>query len=702
MKWIDDIAAAFPRRREDEPADLRTRIVSELRDHLECAYRAELLKTADAADAEQRVLARFGDPRRIARKLWLEAMQEKIMSQRIQMFWSALMCAACLAMGAFVYRIVEHSAETNRALLEQSRALNQALLDQLERQRVERAPGAPNAAPANDSAGSANAASWVQLRLQLVKDHAGGTPAPEYKIRVTNRDEDPHATVIDLIGKSDSDGQFDAGLLAPGQYFIDLETPWGEKTALQKIIQLRAGKAVQTAEFICPGAAPPEYDLRLDVEWPEDLLSRNVGILLCGKFFNHELAGEHWVCTAPEPEFRFDFLVTTRGVVLKEGGFSFLRSPDQWGHFNNNEIPQLLIDRVTPRPMPIIRWKGRRYAFHIKGIVIFEPCEPDSSERLFVEVPEGDVSTVSGEFDPAQANSHVKIPVSAGLVANLGRVMDGRNPRASRPSSVNGGDGGGYRSRGKTAEIVYEEAHYWADYGKHERAVQLYSNALQLIPKLADLDIRGELIYALQEPKKVVQDRTEKIRLDPKDSYSYSRRGHARFRLGELDKALEDFSEAIGREPQNGSAYFGRAQTWERKGEFDKAIADFGEAIRIRVKDNEDYETGRRRFAFRFPAPPYAERARLWIELGETKACEIADWHNRHYFETLAAAHAEAGELDLAAQWEARALEMMKGANEKPSSAELKQAEDRLELYRSGKPYREHLQSRTAKRDAPP
>src|SRR5262249_40207223 len=148
MKWLDDIAAAFPQACEDEPPELRSQIARELRDHLEATYRRELLKTADETEAERRVLARFGDPKRVARKLWLDAMQERIMSQRILMFWSGLMAAACIAMGVFVYRVVEQSAETSRALIKnmqdanrellaESRALNLALIERLDRRSIE-------------------------------------------------------------------------------------------------------------------------------------------------------------------------------------------------------------------------------------------------------------------------------------------------------------------------------------------------------------------------------------------------------------------------------------------------------------------------------------------------------------------------------------------------------------------------------------
>ena len=83
MDFHDALTADLPAPRDDEPDSLRDDILAELADHLACAYRRELLRGADAATARQRVLERFGDPAAVARRLWLDAMRGKIMSQRI-------------------------------------------------------------------------------------------------------------------------------------------------------------------------------------------------------------------------------------------------------------------------------------------------------------------------------------------------------------------------------------------------------------------------------------------------------------------------------------------------------------------------------------------------------------------------------------------------------------------------------------------
>jgi hypothetical protein len=70
------------------------------------------------------------------------------------------------------------------------------------------------------------------------------------------------------------------------------------------------------------------------------------------------------------------------------------------------------------------------------------------------------------------------------------------------------------------------------------------------------------------------------------------------------------------------------------------------------------------------------------VELG-TKACELTGWKVALCIETLAAAHAEAGDF-------AKAIEMQEKANGLHDDAEAREkGEKRLALYRKGKPFRD-------------
>ena len=65
-----------------------------------------------------------------------------------------------------------------------------------------------------------------------------------------------------------------------------------------------------------------------------------------------------------------------------------------------------------------------------------------------------------------------------------------------------------------------------------------------------------------------------------------------------------------------------------------------------------------------------------------TKACELTDWKNEGWIDTLAAAYAESGDFTNAIKWQQKATELA-------SAEEKADYHSRLALYKSGEPYRE-------------
>ena len=82
------------------------------------------------------------------------------------------------------------------------------------------------------------------------------------------------------------------------------------------------------------------------------------------------------------------------------------------------------------------------------------------------------------------------------------------------------------------------------------------------------------------------------------------------------------------------------------------------------------------------PAPTTHIETVEWPFVSATKVCESTDWKQYLWLDTLAAAHAENGEFDEAQKWQLKAIDLAP-AHEK---AEL---HARLELYKTGQPFRE-------------
>jgi tetratricopeptide (TPR) repeat protein len=205
-----------------------------------------------------------------------------------------------------------------------------------------------------------------------------------------------------------------------------------------------------------------------------------------------------------------------------------------------------------------------------------------------------------------------------------------------------------------------------------------------------------------------VSDSAEAVCPDP------LRSGLAWHAAGEYDLAVADYSEAIARDPGHAIAYFCRGDAWRDKGEFGRAVDAYSEAIRLDPRYAAAYnnrglvwhrtrEYGRAltdltQAAHLGPgeAWPHNNLAWLWATCPDpgfrdgtravrsaTLACELSGWRDWCAMETLAAAHAEAGDFPAAVKWQEKAQVLYTDAKYK------EQGLARLALYKAKKPYRE-------------
>jgi hypothetical protein len=310
MTGPEDLTADLPAPRDDEPASLRQDIVDELRDHLECALVRELhtptsrgcisaeQTTQDAA--HERVLARFGNPASIARRLWWDAMKETIMNQRITV--AALVVLAAMSVGLFILTwqsvaagraLAEQTQSATQAMLAESQSVNQRLLAQLQRVSDQSANSDAN-----------KPAEWNHLQIRCVYDAENGPPASGVRVLLSSASANT-AGIPPVDETTGADGTIDFGQLLYGQYTLMLTAPNGLGST--QSISVRPGQD-KLETIICPsGDGLVRFSVRPSL--PEDLrfsddVRQRVYLLWTLRSANAPL-GREWSLRIPETPFAF-------------------------------------------------------------------------------------------------------------------------------------------------------------------------------------------------------------------------------------------------------------------------------------------------------------------------------------------------------------------------------------------------------------
>jgi hypothetical protein len=123
------------------------------------------------------------------------------------------------------------------------------------------------------------------------------------------------------------------------------------------------------------------------------------------------------------------------------------------------------------------------------------------------------------------------------------------------------------------------------------------------------------------------------------------------------------------------------AQICVSHGQFTNAVNICREAIASNSKDDWSYNL----LAWiRATCPDSSVRDGKEAVFAATKACELTNWREWSWIDTLAAGHAESGDFKSALQFEEQALR-----TGNPSESDQAEMQERLALYKQARPYRE-------------
>lgn len=230
--------------------------------------------------------------------------------------------------------------------------------------------------------------------------------------------------------------------------------------------------------------------------------------------------------------------------------------------------------------------------------------------------------------------------------------------------------------------------------GDSARAAEALTLALEGCPDYADDSDRawayanlGWAYNNLGQFDEALAALARAIEMSPDYGWAWGKRGYALSRMGDHTGVIEALTHALERCPEYAElsdypwAQATRGATYLLVGQPEKGIADLTRAVECPAfQTNSALPWALNELAWALATWP--DRAlrdgRRAVELA-TRACELSGWKDASHVDTLAAAHAEAGDFGQAVRLQEQAL-ALGGLDD--------DAARRLDLYRGGQPYR--------------
>ncbi len=222
--------------------------------------------------------------------------------------------------------------------------------------------------------------------------------------------------------------------------------------------------------------------------------------------------------------------------------------------------------------------------------------------------------------------------------------------------------------------------------GLHMMAYQSYEAIKVLDEKNADAYLgMGTVLLQAKLWKRAGDMYAKVIELQPRHSKAYAMRGFTtQLQKGDLNKVVEDYTQAIkfSLREERPQLLIQRGLIYGRLKDYDKELADFRAAHKL-APENPSVHNSIAWLLATCPSDKHRDGKEA-VKLA-LKGCELSNWEDWKVVDTLAAAYAEAGDMENAVKTQQEAIDLGGEEAKKP------RVSNRLELFRSGKPYREDV-----------
>jgi tetratricopeptide (TPR) repeat protein len=220
--------------------------------------------------------------------------------------------------------------------------------------------------------------------------------------------------------------------------------------------------------------------------------------------------------------------------------------------------------------------------------------------------------------------------------------------------------------------------------GRFDEAIENYRKAIRINPNYAEaLNNLGVTLATRGQFDEAIENYRKAIRINPNYAEALDNLGVVLATKGRLDEAIENYRQSIQVNSNRPETFFHLGATLGQLGRTREAVAQYREALRL----NPNLAGALNNLAWVLAASPDAElrNGAEAVRLAE-RACELTQYGEPLYLETVAAAYAEAGRFPEAVTTAEKAEQLATTAGLTAVAAKNRQL---LELYRAGKPYHE-------------
>ena len=247
------------------------------------------------------------------------------------------------------------------------------------------------------------------------------------------------------------------------------------------------------------------------------------------------------------------------------------------------------------------------------------------------------------------------------------------------------------RLNGDFREARYNLGVAYAHMGKLDEAIKHWNKALALEKQEGpdntdDPAIHVALADALIYQGKVDQAIShweESLKLEPENAKVHADLAHALTLKGKIDEAIAHLTESLRLEPAQPILLNALAELLYTQGKVDEAIRHWQQALSLRP-DMPRVLNNLAWIMATHPDEKFRNSAEA-IQLAE-QACNLTNFENPESLDTLSAAYAAAERFDEAIQTAERAEEIFLANGLQKKTQHIR---SRLELYKTGRPYRE-------------